>query len=1217
MYLKRLSIQGFKSFANRTTFEYGRGVTAVVGPNGSGKSNVSDAIRWVLGEQSSRLLRAKKQEDVIFAGTKERAAVGMAEVVLTLDNEERWLPVDFAEVEIARRVYRNGDSEYLLNGSRVRLRDVIDLLMKGDVGQNSYSIMGQGLVDEVLSMTPDERRSFLDEAADVKRFRMKIREAQDRLAATRDNIDRVSLIIQEIEPRLAQLSRQAERASEHKRLSAELTELLKTYYGYLWNDAQNTLVRARAALDQGTAENAAAAQRVTQLREQLRALSEEIRKRRDAIARRDTRNTEIEQRLAAAEQAVALDRERHAMVSARREEVRGELEALEGERMSLASTDVDDGRRGIEVVGEAETARDAMQRCRQELDAAEREYSALRSRVGELRDGADGDDRRANTMQSDIETAERRIADLEREMEQVVARRKQVIVELIGYGRRFAEARAAVMEGEVRVEDARAAADAAREQLVRVQEEVREFESAGNHDLRELDHLEGRLDALSRVQAEHDGVAAGTRNVLIMGQALMEEFEPGSLGEPPEIPGVVGLLSRQLKVPAGLEVAVNAALEQRLHAVIVENEAVALEAIATLQRRKQGRAQFLPLDAVRHVYPLNLQKERGVVGVAAKLVRCDQRMKPLVDTLLGRVIVVEDVQTGLRMIRRALGSVVTLDGVFIEQTGVMAGGSTGADEGEFIRQRELEELPERIAELRKRTEVSAERIANARAAIDQVAKRSHEAEADYEMTRRALEGARFDLERERERLHRLRRDMDAVRSKRVDIDRERDGRLAQIAQATLAATQLQARRDERRTEMESLEGQLAQATERREAALRAVSEASARLASVEGERRTLVAMREQHEKSIERLDSQIAAKRLQGRNLELEASVIDERLGKLARELETIRAEQARYAEDAAPDRDELHRLENHERTIQDEYNESQEQLLAIDRKRLDLEAEMARTSEHIEHLRLEMEREGLAPDRSGRIVSFDEAMVADSMFDADTLQAPRVQGGAEVDVEAMRNRIDELRRQIRRLGAINAEAPEDFREFHERHEFLTTQLVDLSDAEAQLRTAIAELNEEIRTRFTTTFERVNTGFGEYFQAFFGGGSASLILTQPEDLANAGIEIEAQPPGKRIKSLSLLSGGERSLTAVALLFALLSANPAPFCVLDEVDAALDEANVGRFTGALKQLAEKTQFLVVTHNRRTIEVADAIYGVSMGRDGVSKVLGLRLSDIPQN
>ena len=1218
MYLKRLSIQGFKSFANRTQFEYGRGITTVVGPNGSGKSNVSDAIRWVLGEQSTRLLRAKKQEDVIFAGTKDRAAVGMAEVALTLDNEGRWLPVDFAEVEIARRVYRNGDSEYLLNGSRVRLRDVIDLLMKGDVGQNSYSIMGQGLVDEVLSMSADERRSFLDEAADVKRFRLKIKEAQDRLTATRDNIERVTLIVEEIEPRLAQLSRQADRAAEHKLLSAELLDLLKTYYGHLWSDAQNTLVRVRASLDQGTAENAAAATRVSQLREQLRALSEEIRKRREAIGRRDSLTSEIEHRLSASEQSLALDRERHSMLSTRREEVRGELDAIEAERLSLASTEADDGSAAASATDEAaETAREAMTRTRNELDGAEREYSTLRSRMQELRDGADGDDRRANSMDSDIEIATRRIADLQRELEQLVARRKTVIVDLIGYGRRYHEALLSVAEGEASLDTSRDSADRAREQLIRVQDEVREFETAGNADLRELDHLEGRLDALMRVQAEHDGVAAGTRNVLIMGQALIDDVKPGSLGEPPEIHGVVGLLSRQIRVPAGLEVAINAALEQRLHAVVVQNEQVALEAISALQRRKHGRAQFLPLDSVRHVYPLNLQKERGVVGVAAKLIRCEARVKNLIDTLLGRVIIVEDVQAGLRMVKRGLGSVVTLDGIFVEQSGVMSGGSTGADEGEFIRQRELEELPERIEELRKRTEISAGRIANARAAIEQVARRSHESEAEYEMVRRALEGARFDLERERDRLHRLRRDMDAVYSKRADIERERASREAQIAQAQQSAAQLQQRRDERRAAMEAIEGDLAAATDRREAALRAVSEASSRLASVEGERRTMQALREQHDKSIERLDSQIAAKRMQAHNLELEGGVIEERLAKLTVELEAVRAEQARFAEDAAPDRDELHRLENHERTIQEEFNEAQGALLAVDRKRLDQEAELARTNEHIEHIRLEMEREGLAPDAAGRIVAYEDAPAPEFEPEPAASGAPRIHGGAEVDIEAMRSRIEDIRRQIRRLGAINVEATEDYRESKERHEFLTTQLTDLTDSSDQLRIAIAELNEEIRTRFTATFQVVNEKFAEYFSAFFGGGEASLSLTDPDNLAEAGIEIEAQPPGKRVKSLSLLSGGERSLTAVALLFALLAANPAPFCVLDEVDAALDEANVGRFTAALAQLAEKTQFLVVTHNRRTIEVADAIYGVSMGRDGVSKVLSLRLADLPQN
>ncbi|MCC6382189.1 MAG: chromosome segregation protein SMC [Dehalococcoidia bacterium] len=1216
MYLKKLSVHGFKSFAARTTFDYGPGVTAIVGPNGSGKSNVADAIRWVLGEQSVRLLRARKQEDVIFAGTKDRSAVGLAEVILTLDNTDKWLPVDFAEVDVGRRVYRNGESEYLLNGSRVRLRDVVDLLMKGDVGQNSYTIMGQGLVDEVLSMNPEERRSFLDEAADVKRFRLKIREAQDRLAATRENISRVTLVVGEIEPRLVHLSRQADRAREHGRLSLELGELLRAFYGHRWSEAHNSIVRARAALDQRAAEDAAAAERVAAVREQLRALSEEIRKRREAIGRREARNTEIEQRLAVTEHAIALDRERHAMASARREEVRLELETLEAERISLTTTDVDEGRRGLEVVEEAEAAKAFAAQCRDALEIAEREYAALRSKVQELRDGADADERRAGGLQADSDSAHSRLEELERDEAGAGTRRKQLLAELAAYGRRFLALQEELADAESGLAGARGAAESAGERLLRVQEEVRTYEAAGNEDLRELDRLEGRLDALLRVQAEHEGVAAGTRNVLIMGQALIEGVQPGSLGEPAEVAGVVGLLARQLKVPAGLETAVNAALEQRLHAVIVEREEAALQAIDLLNRRRQGRAQFLALDTLRQVYPLNLQKERGVVGVASKLVRCEARMRPLVDTLLGRVIVVEDVQTGLRMIRRALGSVVTVDGTYIEPTGVLTGGSSGADEGAFVRQRELDELPVRIDELGARTATSARQLETARAALDQLGARVREAETAYAAIRRALDDGRTRLDREREALHRLRREMDAVRSRRAEIQRERTARRRVVAQATTAHEQIQARRDERRLAMLALEEDLQKATVRRENALKTVSEASGRLAAVEGERKALVALREQHEKTLARLAGQIQAKRLQGRNLELEASVIDERLAKLQRELQAAHLEQSRDTDDAAPDRDELHRLETHERQVQEEYAESQAALLAADRGRLDLEAEVARALDHVGALRAEMEREGLAPDRSGAVVPLEQAMASESLFTAEIAE-PTIQGAAAVDVEATRARIEEIRSQIRRLGPINAEAPEDYRESKERYEFLTSQMTDLADAEAQLRAAIGELSEEIRIRFGATFEKVSAAFAEYFAAFFGGGSARLFLTDPDNLAEAGIEIEAQPPGKRVKSLALLSGGERSLTAVALLFALLSANPAPFCVLDEVDAALDEANVGRFTAALKALSERTQFLVVTHNRRTVEVADAIYGVSMGRDGVSKVLSLRLSDLPQN
>ena len=1209
MYLKKLSIQGFKSFANRTSFEYGPGITAVVGPNGSGKSNVSDALRWVLGEQSARLLRAKKQEDVIFAGTKDRPAVGMAEVVLTLDNSERWLPLEFAEVEIARRSYRSGESEYLLNGSRVRLRDITDLLMKGDVGQNSYSIMGQGLVDEVLSMSPEERRAFLDEAADVKRFRMRIKEAQDRLAATRDNIGRVQLIVAEIEPRLSQLSRQAERAAEYRRLSAELNDLLRAYYGHRWSEAHNHLIRARAELDQRVAEEAGATDRVTALREQLRALGEEIRKRREAITRRDSRVTEIDTRLAATEQNISLDRERHGMIAGRRQELLTEAETLESERESLAATEIDAGDRGSALQEQMEAARAFMDEARAGLDSAERAYSSARAKAREAGEGAADEERRAGSMSRDAEAASRRLEQLDREEQQTIARRKQITVELIGYGRRFADLRRRVFDAEDGLEGARADADAARERLARVQDEVRAYESAAQKELRELDQLEGRMEALKQVQAEHDGVASGTRNVLIMGHALLDEVDRASLGEAPEIHGVVGLLSRQIRVPAGTELAINAPLEQRLHAVIVESEEHPLAAIERLTRRRAGRAQFLALDTVRHVYPLNLQKERGVVGVAAKLVRCEQRFRPLIDTLLGRVIVVEDVQTGLRMVRRALGSVVTLDGTYIEPTGVITGGASSADEGVFSRQRELDELPEQIAAVRAKADVSKHQIETARQAVTQLSARARDADQRYETIRRNLDGARSDMERERGKLHRLRRDMDSVKARRADIARERDQKERLIAQARQAVEAVTARGEERRRALAASEEELRAATAEREAALRAVAEASGRQAAAEGERRALQAMREQHEKSLERIAAQVVARRAQAASLEQEASAIEGRLARLEGELARIHEERARFTEDAAPDRDELTRLESHERLRQEEFNEAQTALLALNRSRLDLEADVARAEDQIHNLRAEMEREGLTPDRSGAIIRIEDAVEEEP--------GVAVHGGAAIDVEATRARIDEIRRQVRRPGPIKAEAPDDYRENRERHEFLTTQLRDLADAEAQLRAAIEELSGEIRIRFSATFEKVAAAFSEYFTAFFGGGSAQLTLTNPDDFATTGIEIEAQPPGKRIKTLSLLSGGERSLTAVALLFALLTANPAPFVVLDEVDAALDEANVGRFTAALKKLAERTQFLVVTHNRRTVEVADAIYGVSMGRDGVSKVLSLKLGDVPQN
>ena len=1197
MYVKRLSLRGFKSFARDTAFEFGPGVTAIVGPNGSGKSNVADAVRWVLGEQGLRLLRARKQEDVIFSGGGDRPPMGMAEVVLTLDNADGWLPLDFAEVEIGRRAYRDGDTEYLLNGSRIRLRDLTDLLQKANVGQNSYAVMGQGMVDEVLSLSPRDRRSLIDEAADVKRFRQKIADARTRLAGTRENMSRVELIVAELEPRLRRLRRQADRAGEHRELSARLARLLRDLYASRWDAARTAIARAGAELDQRIAEDEAADARAASLREQIDALGEEIARRREAVARREGDRDGAETRIRALDHALDLDRERHAMTAARLEELRAEIEGLEAERAALGDGDAADGDDGDDggdgraaaAGDEIAAARAALAHARDALTLAQREDAAVHRRAEELRGQiAALDDRIKDAGRVPDEE------DAGPGPEAVEARRQRLLVELVGYARRFAELRERETAADASLTEARDSAAGARERLARVQAELRERETAGQEHVRALDGLRGRLEALRRVRDENEGVALGTRNVLIMGQVLIENVRPGSLGEAPELEGVAGLLSRHIRVPAGIEAAVNAALEHCLHAVVVEREEQAFRAIALLRERAAGRARFLPLDALRRVHPLNLQKERGVVGVASRLVRCDNRFRELVDALLGRVIVVEDLQAARRMLARGLGAVVTVDGTFLDPSGVVTGGLASAADNPFTfaRQREMDEIPDRIAELEALVAEHEGQVAGAREAVERLLRAAADGDRAHAESRAELDAIRRERDRERDRLHRLRRDLAAIHQRRRRLNGLADAPDADERRERL--DRLTARRAEVGAELDALACDLDAAPVRVEQAVAEVSGASARLAAAEGEARAAAHARELRRRSLERLDARLAQRRARLAEIETEAAAFAASVEDKARELEELRAEHARSSEDSAPDRDELHRIETHERSVQAAFGEAQAALLESRRRRLDLEAELGRARDRLESLRGEMAREGVEPP------------------------APSAAGEPEppaVDAAALESDIAAVRLSIRKLGPINEEALEDFRESEERHEFLTGQLRDLTDAEARLQGAIAELNEEIRTRFNTAFTSVNAAFGAYFTAFFGGGRARLELLDPGDVIESGIEIEAQPPGKRLSSLSLLSGGERSLTAVALLFALLSVNPAPFCVLDEVDAALDEANVGRFVAELGRLAGRTQFLIVTHNRRTIEATDAIYGVSMGPGGVSATLSLRLSDLP--
>jgi chromosome segregation protein len=1198
MYLKRLELQGFKSFHARTLFEFGPGMTAVVGPNGSGKSNVAESLRWVLGEQQSRNVRARRLEDVIFSGSSQKAAVGMAEVSITLDNSEGWLPVDYSEVVVTRRAYRSGDSEYLINKNKVRLRDVLDLFMRAQVGQNSYAFMGQGLVEEVLVMRPEERRRLLEEAADVRLLRSRLDEARDRLAATRENLERVNLLLEEIGPRLRQLERQASRAAEHSRLAAELQQTLRELYGRLWQDAQETLTRSRAVLDQKQQQMVVTQQEVKACEEGLAALSVAVEEREKELADRRARLRELTDRVHSLEQRMTFDAERLDSLTRRRDELEAELQSLRDERSDMQAAVSQAQERGSTILPEIEEARKLIETRRQELNALEQEYAGLRRRIAEDEDRLD----RARRGAEEAQSALTRVAADEQRLQDQGAqrdnRRQEIVQQLAALGRDFRaqQERLQAMESEL------AEAEQERHGLARMVESARE---AVNRLERETMQIEGQIgqlrarEAMLRgMQSAQDGVEAGVR--FLLGE------DPDS-GRQQAVDGLLGLVQDIIRVPPGLERAIEAALAENVQALVFDNLPAALAAIEVLEQREAGRAIIYPLDTIRASPPLNLMRERGVIGVAARLVRCDNRFRPLVDSLLGRVIIVESVALAQQVLRRGLGSVVSMDGVLLRPNGALAGGVSKAAVQSFSRQRELEELPAEIERLEIRKED-----------VDLALRRERD----------TLTGSSEALERLEPRLQDLRTE----RARRQNALMENRGKLILLRSEAANfwaelrrgddPTDWRARRARLSADLERHENEIKQINERlerdresfsllaprRNAAVDAVSEAAAAHADLEGEARSLTRQLEIATASLSRADERLRGREASLQAIAAELAELAQRSGGGSAELDAAREELAGLQGEMEPAERELSHLVSRERAMREQLNEARTRLLEAERALLEAEAAVKLHSDEIEALRDTLAAEGLRTD-GDRILPIEGSPVVEQQG-----RMPPIRGAAEVDVESLRARVASLRQQIRGLGPVNEQAEADYGESKERFDFLQGQVDDLQGSEQTLLGAIDELESNIRERLKATFAVVDKGFKRYFEAFFDGGHAHLALTQPDDYANTGIDIIAQPPGKRVNTLAMLSGGERALTALALLLSLLEAHPSPICVLDEVDAALDETNVGRFVEALRALEKKTQFIVITHNPRTVEAADSIYGVSMGADNTSRILSLRLEDL---
>jgi len=1189
MRLKSLSLLGYKSFASRCTFEFADGITAVVGPNGSGKSNVADAIRWVLGEQSYRSLRARTTEDMIFSGSRHRARLGMAEAIITLDNSDHWLPVDYNEVTIGRRAYRSGENEYLLNDSRVRYRDILDLLGAAGLSRTTYTVIGQGMVDAALALRPEARRALFEEAAGISPQLRKREESLERIAETERNLERVADILSELSPRVAALQHQAERAEEHRLLDHDLTELLRIWYGYRWHQLVEAQVSVEQAVTDAEGRLLLAQQRAAAVAQESQLASEELAAANEQLQALQGIVDSLRADAQAAKQQLALSAERQRLFEQQLGDIAADLDTLASRQGILAQE--------IERA-EADWATLVAQR-----DAAEAELASLAERRAEV-------EQTINRLQAAVQTHETQLRTTQSQAARQQARKQ----ELQGQIERLAgDALAAQQESEAQTtllaslrsqmqplteaakhaESALAQADqhlaALQTELEALRDEASEAETIVQQLRAQRSQLTAHRDALARQREESAEYAPGVRHVLSLGQALG---------------GVLGTAAGLMEVPQAYEQAIEAALGSRLQNIVVEHWEDAERAIARLKQDRAGWATFLPLDTLQSRGALHPVKARGVIGVASELVHFPENLRAVYELLLGRTLVTDDLTTARRLLSERTGAslIVTLSGETVQPTGAVSGGARRNASQLLAQERVWRELPTRIAQVDERlheAEASLaahrDRAASVRGEIEQIGRERQRLSREREQAQRALSEleasqrvAERDLAWQKERVTRAHSDQErAAREARacaVEIERLGEEERAHTAEIINLRERLAAATDEPlRRRLAELETQLA-------VSRRALTSQEQLLASHRG---ALTQNQEQSEAKAKQHENVLAA-------LEEERQCAVAQQAHLASAEEQLAAATARLV------------------PVQGlQAAAAQRQRLAAD-EQARCEARVREADSEVHRAKLDLER---ALERQHDLVSeIEGALGPVDLPDAFSHQLRLGLGGDSVALPSvpvipvgLEQEVRSLRARIRRLGGINPDAPQEYEALVERQAFLQAQMSDLQGAIAALHQVIQELDDIIERDFTATVRTVDQAFGEYFRRLFNGGSAHLELSNPEDLGNTGVEIIAHPPGKRAQTLSLLSGGERALTAVALVFALLKANPVPFCFLDEVDAALDEANVGRFRDMLLEHSRETQFVVITHNRRTIEIANCIYGISMGEQGVSESVSLRLDD----
>jgi len=1179
MYLKSLEVHGFKSFANKIVFDFHNGITGIVGPNGSGKSNVADAVRWVLGEQSAKQLRGASMQDVIFAGTENRNPQSYAYVSITLDNSDHQLALDYEEVTIARRVYRSGESEYLINGSVCRLKEVNELFYDTGIGKEGYSIIGQGQIDRILSSKPEERRELFDEAAGIVKYKKRKAAAQKKLDSERENLVRVNDILSELERQVGPLERQSEKAKTYLKKRDEL----KTYDINMFLLESDRIRESRKEVDRNAEitekelisvkdEHAKIKEEYEKLQLELETLEETIAKVQEEISASSVLKEKLESQIQILNEQIRTAEMTDEHLSSR-------LDAIEAEKAERNHS-----RREYEekkAAFDSETA--ALNEKKQE---AVNRLQAIQAEIARCNSGIENGQAEIIRLLNNKASIKGRQQHMDTLLEQNNIRKAELNQRLLSKKSQEAELL-------TQVQSAEAAYKELEQQVIVLQkkeEELlatdKEWKKKGFENNREaesvrtdLNKSESRLESLKNIAERYEGYGNSTRRV-------MEQKDRN--------PGVLGVVSDLISTEAKYETAIETALGGNIQNIVTEDESCAKKMIAYLKENRFGRATFLPLTSVRaggKDKNKDSLGETGVLGIASDLVSCDEKYREVADYLLGRVLVLDTIDHALALAKKNHYSqhMVTLEGEYLSPGGSLTGGAFKNNSNLLGRKREIEDLEKHIADLKKK--------------LGALSMRKDEIDTARALGEEELNDVRIQLQKLYIEANTAKLGYEQAMQRKSESDRAYD-------ELRNEGTELEGNIREISAEKQKIEDEEAFAKKRE----KEISEESKKYSEIIKEQSALE----------EEAGALVSAISLEEANLNSHMGFVLENIERLNREIEKFEAERIEITENAKHAKDDVEKkqrdieqirqsilagntdfaeLEEKLRTTRGIREEKSSQYRGffqkqedITKRETDLEKEMMRLTTQQEKLK--------------------EALDYQTNYIWETYEltphvAKELKDDRYLDLSELKKLIAQVKDEIRSLGDVNVNAIEEYKEVSERYEFLKGQHDDLVEAEQTLMGIIEELEDGMRKQFTEKFADIQKEFDKTFKLLFGGGHGTLELMEDEDILECGIRVIAQPPGKKLQNMMQLSGGEKALTAISLLFAIQALKPSPFCLLDEIEAALDDSNVGRFAGYLEKLTKNTQFIVITHRRGTMNAADRLYGITMQEKGVSTLVSVNL------